>query len=81
MDAIRCNKPFILTKETGIYDRVKEIAIFVDPKNPQDITQKVLWLANENNYQLQKKKVESFTFTHTWEEIGDEFMHVYNSIK
>ncbi|MEK7120619.1 MAG: hypothetical protein AAB840_00835, partial [Patescibacteria group bacterium] len=29
LDAIRYNKPFIVTKETGIYDRIKDVAIFV----------------------------------------------------
>jgi hypothetical protein len=30
-DAIASGTPFILTKETGIYDRVKDCALFVDP--------------------------------------------------
>lgn len=81
LDAIRCNKPFILTKETGLYDRIKEAAIFVDPKNENEIVEKVIWLSNKDNYDLQKKKVEAFTFVHTWEEIASEYIEVYNHIK
>ena len=43
LDAIRHNKPFILTKETGLYDRLKNIAIFVDPENTDDIKEKILF--------------------------------------
>jgi len=31
LDAIRLNRPFICTKEVGIYDRIKGAGIFVDP--------------------------------------------------
>lgn len=72
LDAIAHNKPFILTKENGLTDRIKDIAIFVDPLDREDIKEKIEWL--RNNYDEQKKKVEAFTFTHTWEQIGDEFL-------
>ncbi len=70
LDAIARNKPFILTKENGITDRVGDIALLVDPLNPADIKEKMDWLMN--NYDEQKKKVEAFTFTHTWEQIANE---------
>lgn len=81
LDAIRCGKPFILTKETGLIPRIKDIGIFVDPQNEDDIAEKILWLSKEENYQEQKKKIESFTFVHSWEDIAEEFMDVYNHIK
>ncbi|MDP3763198.1 MAG: hypothetical protein Q8Q92_00860 [bacterium] len=81
LDAIRSNKPFILTRENGLYNRIKDISLFIDPQNPEDIKNKVLWLAKPENYEEQKQKIERFTFTHTWEEIGREYLAVYNSIK
>jgi glycosyltransferase involved in cell wall biosynthesis len=80
LDAIRLNKPFIVTKETGIAERIKDIAIFVDPENPGDIREKILWLLDEKNYAEQKKKIESFTFTHTWEEMAREYVDLFKSI-
>lgn len=74
MDAIKLNKPFIVTKEIGIYDRIKDIAIFVDPLDENDILSKVLWLIEPQNYLSQKKKIENFNFTHTWEEITKEIL-------
>lgn len=76
LDAIKCQKPFIITRETGLYDRIKDIALFVDPHNKIDIEQKVLWLLQPENYELQCKKIRAFTFVHTWEEIAYEYMRV-----
>ncbi len=78
LDAIRCQKPFIVTKEIGLYDRIKDIALFVDPQDEDDIAEKVLWLCDHKNYELQKKKVEAFTFVHSWEEIADEYINIFS---
>jgi glycosyltransferase involved in cell wall biosynthesis len=74
LDAIRHNKPFIVTRENGITERIKDCAIFVDPENEADIAEKIVWLSNPTNYAAQKAKVEAFTFQHSWEEIADELL-------
>lgn len=76
MDAIRFNRPFIVTKETGIYDRIKDIAIFVDPENTKEIAEKIVWLSRPENYEKQKEKIRSFSFTHTWENIAAEIVDI-----
>ncbi len=81
LDAIRCGKPFIVTRETGLYDRIKEIALFVDPKDPNDIAQKVIWLSDPMNYEAQQKRVKSFNFSHIWEDIAKEYMAIYDFLK
>lgn len=80
LDAIRYNKPFILTRETGLYDRLKDVGIFVDPENIEEITEKLIWLADGNNYLEAKKKVERFTFMHTWEQIANEFLKIRSAL-
>jgi glycosyltransferase involved in cell wall biosynthesis len=80
LDAIRLGKPFIATKETGIYERIKDIALFVDPQDPNDIEAKVLWLTKEENYSLQKQKVESFNFVHNWQEMAGEYIDIYKKL-
>ena len=81
LDAIRHNKPFILTKETGFYDKLKGIGLFVDPENIDDIAEKVLYLADEENYVQCLEKIENFNFIHTWTQIADEFLVVCRNIK
>ncbi|MBA3733308.1 glycosyltransferase family 4 protein [Patescibacteria group bacterium] len=81
LDAISFGKPFILTRETGLYERIKDIALWVDPKNERDVAEKVIWLCDNSNYLEQKRKIEEFTFVHTWEEIAKEYLDIYNTIK
>ena len=74
LDAIRADKPFIITQETGLTERIREIALFVDPADVDDIASKIEWLADEHNYRAQQEKVRSFSFTHSWEEIASELL-------
>jgi hypothetical protein len=76
LDAIRANKPFIVTREIGIYERINDIALFVDPLDIKDIESKVIWLCNPLNYEAQKNKVANFSFTHSWEDIASEFLTI-----
>jgi len=80
LDAIRHNKPFIVTRECGLYERIKGCALFVDPENVDDIAEKIHWLSESVHYEEQKKKVEAFTFMHTWEDIAGEFLAVYKKL-
>lgn len=74
LEAIQFGKPFILTHETGLYERLKDIAVWVDPENTSDIAEKVLWLADDKNYAAQAAKVRSFSFSHSLEEIAREIL-------
>jgi len=74
LDAIRHNKPFIITEENGLMDRIGGMAITVDPKNSRDIREKILWLCKKENYDMQVQKIKSFNFTHTWQEIAQEIL-------
>jgi glycosyltransferase involved in cell wall biosynthesis len=77
LDTIRLNKPFICTKEVGIYERIKDRGIFVDPLDEKEIETAVLCLLDKENYKIALEKVRNFSFVHTWEEIAKEFLSVY----
>ncbi len=76
LDAIVCQKPFIVTTEVGLYDKIKDVAIFVDPLDPADIAQKVLWLLHPENYQSQLEKLRRFEMMHTWDEVASKYLEV-----
>ena len=78
--ALQYRKPFILTMETGLYDQLQEVAVFVDPINIGDMASKIIWLANEQNYLIQQKKVAGFLFTHSWSEIASEFSELFHHL-
>ncbi len=74
IDAVRFGKPFIATCETGLRERFKDVGIFVDPKNEQEIADAILWLSDENNYRAQCEKIRQFAYTHSWEAIAKELL-------
>ena len=81
LDAIRLNRPFICTKEVGIYERIKDAGTFVDPLNENEIEVAILNLLTAEGYKNAKEKVRNFNFTHTWDQIAEEFLDVFNSLK
>lgn len=80
LEAIAFSKPFILTRETGLYEKLKNIGVWVDPENVDDIAAKIEWLADENNYRMQQKKIEAFSFQHGWDAIAEEILAIYRAI-
>lgn len=80
LDAISVNKPFILTRECGLYERLKNIALFCDPLDKDDIRDKIIAMADKNTYERLKKEIEAFSFIHTWGDISREFLTVYKKI-
>jgi len=76
LDAIRLGKPFICTKETGIYDKIKEVGIFVDPESEREIVEKIIFLSQKVNYEEAIRRLDNFTFVHNWEKIADEFLNL-----
>ena len=81
LDAIRLNRPFICTKEVGIYDKIKDAGTFVDPLKEKEIEDAILTLLTEEGYKKAKEKVKNFNFVHTWDEIAGEFIEVYKNIE
>ncbi len=80
-DAIRVGTPFILTKENGITERVKECAIFVDPTSEKDIVEKIVWMADPKNRAMQAEKIRKFNWVHTWDHIGEEIVLLQSKLK
>ena len=79
-DAIMFGKPFILTKESGLNENIKKLGIFIDPFDKVDIKNKILHLADSENYEKYKKNIIDSNFTHSWNEIAKEFLEIYRKI-
>jgi len=80
LDAIRFNKPFILTKHSGYTQKFKEIGVFVDPLDENDMKDKILYLAEDLNYEKHKNLIKNYNFTHSWNEIADEFLKIFTEL-
>jgi len=80
LEALLFDKPFTCTKDTGLYDKLKDLGNFVDPLNTVDIKEKILYLANDDNYKENRNKIASFYFTHSYKQIAREFLDIYKKI-
>lgn len=76
LDALSYNKPVILTKECGLYEKLEDICLFIDPLSVDDLSEKIVFLTNMGNYEEYKGRISKFTFTHSWAEITDEFLNL-----
>src|SRR3989344_5803267 len=81
LEAIQFGKPLILTLETGLYPKLKDIGVWVDPEDVGDIAAKVAWLADDQNYEAQCKKIAAFAVTHSWEDIANEILTIHANLK
>ena len=80
LEAIQYGKPFILTRETGLYEKLKDIGVWVNPEDVNDIAAKIEWLADEKNYEEQCKKVAAFTFEYSYDDISREILTCYQEL-
>ncbi len=74
LDALRCNKPFLLTSESGYAEKLKNVGILVDPLSVADMAEKISWLVDDVNYARVHAQVRGYNFTHSWGQIADELL-------
>lgn len=79
-DALRCNKPFLLTRESGYAEKLKEVGIPVEPLSEFDMTEKILYLADDANYSAVHEQVRAFNYTHSWAQIAGEILNIAQKI-
>ena len=80
IEGMKFNKPFILTRNCGLVEKLKDIGVFIDPFNRKDIENKILFLADEDNYNEYQNRVANFKFVNSWEDIANQFLNVYKQL-
>ncbi len=77
LDSVRAGTPFVLTEENGIQSRLEGLGVFVNPLDEDDIYNKVVSLLNPATYSIYKEHIAQYSFTHTWDQITDEFITLW----
>lgn len=73
VEAIRCGKPFLLTKYSGYAERFKDYGVIVDPLSEEDMTRGVMALSEPKTYARYKDRLAGFSETRTFDDIAREF--------
>lgn len=77
IDAFRLGKPFIMTKESGYYELFKDVGLFANPLDIEDLKNKILFLAREDNYFEYQNKVNNFRIERGWPLVAQEFLKIF----
>ncbi len=77
LDGLAYGVPGVVTRDTGIADRIKDMVVFVDPLSHDDIARGVESLLDPAVYDACVQAIMSHTFTHSWNEIAQEFIDLY----
>lgn len=74
LDAIRCGKPFLLTKYSAYAQRFAHLGVIVDPLDEADMARGVRRLADPEVYMQLRAHISAFNETHTYDDIAREFL-------
>ncbi len=79
-DALRYGVPVIVTSDTGIRDRLSGVVEFIDPLSVDSIASSISKMLDPIIYEDYKKNIADFNNSHSWNEIAQEFIDVYNGL-
>ena len=74
IEGIQYGKPFIMTRETGLRDRVGELGILADPLDVSSWRDAILHLADAQVYETYVARIKNFRYVHTYDDIAEEFI-------
>ncbi|GMU73921.1 MAG: hypothetical protein AMXMBFR44_1200 [Candidatus Campbellbacteria bacterium] len=75
-EALSYGKPVILTRETGLTERLGDIVLYVDPLDEVAITDAVVQMCNDTIYKTFQGRVQEFSFVHSYKDIAREFTNL-----
>lgn len=78
LEAIQYGKPFILTTENGLEEKIQRIGLRANPRDVESISRAIEMLANPVFYEKEQEKIKYFSFLHSYDEIAREFTMLMN---
>lgn len=76
IEGLSFGKPFILTRDTGFFEKLQGLGVFINPLDIEDIKNAVLYMSDDKNYAEFLNGIKKFNFVHGWEEIAKEFLSI-----
>lgn len=76
LEALSMGLPVFLTQDCGAHDILEGAVIWINPRSPEDIAQKMCELMNDEQYRKAKERTKTFSYTHSYDDIASEFTHI-----
>ncbi len=73
LECLAMGTPFLLTRETGFYETLKDTGLFVDPRDGEDIAAKLRLLLDPNAYAAYRERIAKFSGEGAWSSVAAEW--------
>jgi glycosyltransferase involved in cell wall biosynthesis len=80
LDGLRAGKPFVMTKYSEYAETYKDLGLFVDPLDAQDIADKIVLMTDETTYRRFVEKIREHPLTRTYAELADDFIRLAKTL-
>ncbi len=80
LDAIRCGKPFILTKFSGLAERYGDLGLLCDPRSADDVADRIVELCDENVYARLSERIKAHPIERTYAQVAQDFLALFSRI-
>ncbi len=74
LDALSLGVPVVVTSDCGMKERLEDLVVWVDPKNPEDIARGIEMLMDSKVYSEYMARMSKFSYIHTEEMCAKEFL-------
>jgi len=81
LECIKLKKPFLLTKETGLYKRFKDNLIFINPFNQEDLANKINKLLDKESYRKYQEKLSLISTDYSWSAVVEQHIDIFKRIQ
>ena len=76
LDCIAAGTPFLLTRETGFYEALKDVGLFANPLDESDIRTKIRELCDPTRYRAYDERLARFSLRRSWDTIAVEWLRL-----
>ncbi len=80
IEGISFNKPFIMTKETGLREIYPQGGIFVDPKDVQAWERSIETMLEDESYNSFIEELKGISPVHSWQDLAQEFIEIWKNL-
>lgn len=81
LEGVSYGKPFVMTSETGVRERLHGLGIFIDPQNKTELVHAILDMTDPEIYEQYRKRIREFPIVRTYADIADEFIGLMHATK
>ncbi len=80
LEAVSFNKPFIMTRETGLGEIYPIGGIFADTTNESELEKAIETILNDKIYVKLSEELKTYRTVHTWREIAKEYIQIWKNL-